>query len=48
MFNRCPSTTSAVDYKLYLGLNVASAGGNNVTTGASDMERAITLMEIGA
>jgi hypothetical protein len=48
IFTDSPSTTSAVDYKLYLGLNVASAGGNNVTTGASDMERAITLMEIGA
>ena len=43
-----PSTTSAVDYKLYIGLNVASGQGNNVTTGASDMERAITLLEIGA
>jgi hypothetical protein len=48
IFTDSPSTTSAVDYKLYLGLNVASAGGNNVTTGASDMERAITLLEIGA
>ena len=48
IFTDSPSTTSAVDYKLYLGLNVASAGGNNVTTGASDMERAVTLMEIGA
>ena len=43
-----PSTTSAVDYKLYIGLNVASGQGNNVTTGASDMERAIALLEIGA
>ena len=43
-----PSTTSAVDYKLYIGLNVASGQGNNVTTGASDIERAITLLEIGA
>ena len=43
-----PSTTSAVDYMLYIGLNVASGQGNNVTTGASDMERAITLLEIGA
>ena len=48
IFTDSPNTTSAVDYKLYLGLNVASAGGNNVTTGASDMERAITLLEIGA
>jgi len=43
-----PSTTSAVDYKLYIGLNTSSGQGNNVTTGASDMERAITLLEIGA
>ena len=43
-----PSTTSAVDYKLYIGLNVSSGQGNNVTTGASNMERAITLLEIGA
>ena len=48
IFTDSPNTTSAVDYKLYLSLNVASAGGNNVTTGASDMERAVTLMEIGA
>ena len=48
IFTDSPSTTSAVDYKLYLALNVSSAGGNNVTTGGSDMERAITLMEIGA
>ena len=48
IFTDSPSTTSAVDYKLYLALNVGSAGGDNVTTGASDMERAITLMEIGA
>ena len=36
------------DYKLYIGLNTSSGQGNNVTTGASDMERAITLLEIGA
>ena len=43
-----PSTTSAVDYKLYIALLTASGQGDNVTTGASDMERAITLLEIGA
>jgi hypothetical protein len=48
IFTDSPNTTSAVDYKLYLALNVGSAGGNNVTTGGSDMERAITLIEIGA
>jgi len=48
IFTDSPNTTSAVDYKLYLSLNVASAGGNNVTTGASDMERGVTLMEISA
>jgi len=48
IFTDSPNTTSAVDYKLYLALNVASAGGNNVTTGASDMERGVTLMEISA
>ena len=47
-FTDSPNTTNAVDYKVYLALNVASAGGDNVTTGASDMERAVTLMEIGA
>ena len=47
-FTDSPNTTSAVDYKVYLALNVASEGGNNVTTGASDMERGVTLIEIGA
>ena len=40
-----PNTTNAVDYMLYL----ARAGtSNNVNTGASAMERGVTLMEIGA
>ena len=47
-FTDSPNTTSAVDYKVYLALNVASAGGDNVTTGASDMERGVTLIELGA
>ena len=43
-----PSTTSAVDYKLYIGLLTASGQGDSVNTGASAMERSVTLMEIGA
>ena len=41
-----PATTSAVDYTLYIALNTASGQGDNVNTGASDMERSVTLMEI--
>lgn len=43
-----PNTTNAVDYKLYLRLVTASGQGDNVNTGASNMERSITLMEIAA
>ena len=39
-----PNTTSAVDYKLY----IAYQSGDVINTGASDMGRSITLMEIGA
>ena len=39
-----PNTTSAVDYKLY----IAYAQGDVINTGASNMGRSITLMEIGA
>jgi len=41
-----PNTTSEVDYKLYLALNVSSAQGDNVSTAASENERSIVLMEI--
>lgn len=37
-----PSTNSAVTYKLY----IAVMSGDNVNTGASSMERSVTLMEI--
>ena len=37
-----PSTSSAVTYKLY----IAAMSGDNVNTGASAMERSVTLMEI--
>ena len=37
-----PNTTNAVTYKLYL----SQRGGDNVHTGASAMERAVTLIEI--
>jgi hypothetical protein len=43
-----PSTTSAVDYKLYIRLSVASGGGDNVNTGPSNLQRTVTLIEIGA
>ena len=43
-----PNTTNAVDYKLYIGLVVASGTGDNVNTGSSSMERGISLIEIGA
>ena len=43
-----PNTTNAVDYKLYIRLNVSSGGGDNVNTGPSNMQRSVTLMEIGA
>jgi len=43
-----PNTTSAVDYKLYIRLNVASNGGDNINTGPSNLQRSVTLMEIGA
>tara|TARA_R100000900_G_scaffold123982_1_gene98346 strand:+ start:181 stop:678 length:498 start_codon:yes stop_codon:yes gene_type:complete len=43
-----PNTTSAVDYKLYICLLTSSGQGDNVNTGASSMERGVTLMEIGA
>jgi hypothetical protein len=43
-----PNTTSAVDYKLYIRLSVASGGGDNVNTGPSNLQRSVTLMEIGA
>jgi len=43
-----PSTTSAVDYKLYIRLSVASGGGGNVNTGPSNLQRTVTLIEIGA
>ena len=43
-----PNTTNAVDYKLYIGLLTASGQGDNVNTGASSMERSVSLMEIGA
>jgi len=42
------NTTNAIDYKLYLSLVTASGQGDNVNTGASDQERSVTLMEIGA
>ena len=47
-FMDAPNTTSAVDYKLYIGLNVASGVGDSVNTGASNMERGIILMEVAA
>jgi len=47
-FVDAPNTTSNTDYKLYIALLTSSGQGNNVTTGASDMERSVTLMEIGA
>jgi len=47
-FTDSPNTTSAVDYTLYLSLMTASSQGDNVTTGASNIERSVTLMEIGA
>ena len=47
-FVDAPNTTSNTDYKLYIALLTASGQGDNVTTGASDMERSVTLMEIGA
>jgi len=43
-----PSTTSTVDYKLYIRLSVASGGGDNVNTGPSNLQRTVTLIEIGA
>ena len=43
-----PNTTNAVDYKLYIRLNVASGGGDSVNTGPSNLQRSVTLMEIGA
>ena len=43
-----PNTTNAVDYKLYIGLVVASGTGDNVNTGSSSKERSVTLLEIGA
>ena len=43
-----PNTTNAVDYKLYIRLNVSSGGGDNVNTGPSNMQRSVTLIEIGA
>ncbi|MDA9680186.1 hypothetical protein N9U06_01865 [Gammaproteobacteria bacterium] len=43
-----PNTTSTVDYKLYIRLSVASGGGDNVNTGPSNLQRTVTLMEIGA
>jgi len=42
------NTTNAIDYKLYLSLLTSSGQGDNVNTGASDQERSVTLMEIGA
>jgi len=43
-----PNTTSAVDYKLYIRLSVSSGGGDSVNTGPSNLQRSVTLMEIGA
>jgi len=43
-----PSSTSALDYKIYIRLDVSSGSGDNITTGASSMDSTITLMEIGA
>tara|TARA_R100000541_G_scaffold42568_1_gene49884 strand:- start:24 stop:539 length:516 start_codon:yes stop_codon:yes gene_type:complete len=48
MFIDEPNTTNAVDYKLYLRLLTANGQGDNVNTGASNMERSIILMEIAA
>jgi len=42
------NTTNAIDYKLYIALVTSSGQGDNVNTGASDQERSVTLMEIGA
>ena len=42
------NTTNAIDYKLYLSKLTSSGQGDNVNTGASDQERSVTLMEIGA
>ena len=42
------NTTNAIDYKLYIALLTASGQGDNVNTGSSNMERSVTLMEIGA
>jgi len=39
-----PNTTNAVTYTLY----ISQRGGDSTNTGASDMERSVTLMEIGA
>ena len=43
-----PNTTTAVDYKLYIRLSVNSGGGDSVNTGPSNLQRTVTLMEIGA
>jgi hypothetical protein len=43
-----PNTTDAVDYKLYIRLSVASGHGDNVNSGPSNLQRSVTLMEIGA
>lgn len=48
MFVDEPNTTNTVDYKLYLKLLTATGQGDNVNTGASNQERSITLIEIGA
>ena len=43
-----PASDAAVDYKIYIRLDVSSGSGDNITTGASSMDSTITLMEIGA
>ena len=43
-----PASDAAVDYKIYIRLDVSSASGSNITTGSSNMDSTITLMEIGA
>ena len=48
IFVDSPNTTDTVDYKLYIRLSVASGGGDNVNTGPSNLQRSVTLMEIGA
>ena len=46
VFLDSPNTTSAVTYKIYTALNVASGSGDSVNTGPSNMDGSMTLIEI--